>query len=130
MTSICVFLFANNLNNRIEAIENQMKSDNIEHSVALFIKKTYEILEVTSISFRSLTLNILFSGCLPVKNLPSRTLRLLRRKYFPLSSDIGIFILSYVSSICMASINLEKIPQRTSSPTKTLGKVGKISCIL
>ena len=129
MASICVFLSANNLNNRIEAIENQMKSDNIEHSVALFIKKTYEILEVTYISFRSLTLNTLFSGYLQVNNLPSRTLRLLRMKYFPLSSDIGIFTPSFVSSICMAFINLEKIPPKAYSPTKTLGKVGKISCI-
>ena len=85
-----------------------MQNDSHDPNIALFIKKTYEILEVHSKISRILITLKLFTGFLRGSNSPSKILINFRQIFYPLSSDIATFTPLSDSLTCMASISHEK----------------------
>jgi hypothetical protein len=68
-----------------------MQADSIDPNVALFIKKTYDILEVRIWPSRILNTVKSYTGYLLVENSPSRIRIRSSQIFYPFSSGIAIF---------------------------------------
>lgn len=97
-----------------------------DNSVAHFIKKTYDILQVCRTRLRTITVRRSYTGYPQENNFPSKIYSSSSNKFCPCTSDTATSTPSSDNSTCTVSTNPERISPKTFSAIKTFKREEKI----